>query len=547
MIELDKVGFSRPVASGDHRILKGVGLTVRPGRIVALVGPNGSGKTTLARLMCAMELPSSGTVMVDGHDPASSEAERAAVRRLVGYVQQDPVDQIVSSVVGEEVAFGPRNIGLGSREVASRVAAALGAVGLPGFEKRDTGSLSGGEQQRLALAGVLAMSPGYIVFDEPTAQLDSALRPAFRDLVSRLASREGMGIVIVTHDPLEVAMADRVVVLESGEIAWEGDSEAFWRDPALSDRVLYPSSFSAALKRLLQHGFPYRDVRTPDRMLSLLHGDSVGPDARSAVARAVRSALDFESGAASAGERSLVLDDVAFSYDNGARALDSVSLRVGAGRIVLLAGASGSGKSTLACIASGLYVPDEGAAELAGLSVDPSACGIAFQRPEDQFYQATVFDELALAPRNRGLGDDEVEGAVLAAAARVGLSSDLLSCSPFELSGGEARRVGLACVLTMGVSACVLDEPTAGLDALGRHGLHRIARELADDGMPVLVISHDLDEWIPLADSVALMASGKIVWAGAPAALLRDDAPWARAGLPAPEACRLLEAAGREG
>lgn len=209
MLEADNVSIS----FDGVKVLSGYSLSVAPGELVALVGDNGCGKSCLARALCAVQLVDEGRVVVDGHDPSVSELKRLHVRQLVGYVQQDPFDQLVCASVFDEVAFGPRNMGLDGQEVVCRVTEALTAVGLAGYEARETARLSGGEQQRLALAGVLAMEPRYLVLDEPTAQLDPTARTHMRALFAELAHDRGIGVILVTHDAHEIALADRVVRL----------------------------------------------------------------------------------------------------------------------------------------------------------------------------------------------------------------------------------------------------------------------------------------------------------------------------------------------
>ena len=211
MLEVRHAAVSLGDTGGSRFALHDISLSVAPGQIVSLVGSNGSGKSTLAALMCAVRLSIEGMVVVDGFDPAVDEHSRLEVRRLVGLVRQNPLDQIVSTLVFDEVAFGPRNLGLPELQVRQRVKEALGQCGLLGFEKRDTTALSGGEQQRLALAGVLAMHPRYLVLDEATSMLDSAIRSSFRTLVFQLAREQRIGVVQITHEPQEVLSSDRVV------------------------------------------------------------------------------------------------------------------------------------------------------------------------------------------------------------------------------------------------------------------------------------------------------------------------------------------------
>ena len=250
---------------GEPAALDGIDLRIERGSVVALVGSNGSGKSTLAQLLCGMRLADEGSCTVDGIDPARGADDRREVRRAVGLVRQHPSDQIVSTVVADEVAFGPRNLGLGSDEVARRVEAALGAVGLDGFIDRDTGALSGGEQQLLALAGVLAMEPSYLVLDEASSMLDSTARPAFRALVRSLAAERGVGVIQVTHDPVEVLGSDRAVVLDAGRVVFDGEPSALlYERSGLWDRTVVRNPLVEALRAVHALGCAPSACRDPE-------------------------------------------------------------------------------------------------------------------------------------------------------------------------------------------------------------------------------------------------------------------------------------------
>ena len=249
--------------------LHGVSLCVERGEVVALIGHNGSGKSTLGRLVCGAQVPQSGAVCVDGASTANVPG-RALVRRLVGYVGQNPADQTVSTIVSDELAFGLWNIGCTEGEIAERVANSLNAVGLAGFEDREVQSLSGGELQRLVLASVLAMEPGYLVLDEVTSQIDSTFRAQFRSLVAHLAGR-GVGVVLVTHDPLEVLSCNRVLVLDAGEVIWSGAPGSLlvdYRD--LWDWVLPPNGYADALRRAVADGFDLAGGFAPAQLAAWL-------------------------------------------------------------------------------------------------------------------------------------------------------------------------------------------------------------------------------------------------------------------------------------
>lgn len=653
--------------------LHGVSLCVERGEVVALIGHNGSGKSTLGRLVCGAQLPQSGTVCVDGASTANVPG-RALVRRLVGYVGQNPADQTVSTIVSDELAFGLWNIGCAEGEIAERVASSLDAVGLAGFEDREVPSLSGGELQRLVLASVLAMEPGYLVLDEVTSQIDSTFRSQFRGLVARLAGR-GVGVVLVTHDPLEVLSCNRVLVLEAGKVIWSGAPGSLlvdYRD--IWDWVLPPNDYADALRCAVADGFDLAGGFAPAHLAAWLRsvradvrsgaGSPLDADLDSGIGRVAGRHLDDHivfgrnlgdvivagrdsdsasvfghnsdacgvsgrdsdthsvsgrksdtqvsqngdfspdkganvriqpdngggvrippenganvrispdnginirimpenasnssipsdgAGAFSAisgndrvteGEpareaSSLAFSHVSIAYEN-AEVLNDISLSIPSGRVTLIAGRSGAGKTTLACLAAGLTKAQSGSVLLGGTAPVPGEVALAFQNPEQQLFLETVEHELAFAPRNLGCSEDEVARRVSDAASQLEIK-ELLPSDPFCLSGGQARRVALASILTLSPRAVVLDEPTAGLDALARAALHRLVQDLACKGLPVLVVSHDLEEWLAAADQVVLLADGTIAWQGTPGALASDMDAFARARLEPPESWQLRE------
>lgn len=499
------------VGYGDVEVLSGASLSVAPGELVALVGDNGSGKSTLGRVMCAAQLVDRGSVVVDGLDPSVSELERLRVRALVGRVCQDPVDQIVSSLVFDEVAFGPRNLGLDDAEVKRRVLAALDLVGMPSFADRVTTELSGGQQQRIALAGILAMHPSYLVLDEPTAQLDPSARAGFRDLFSRLAHESHMGIALITHDPAEIARADRVIDVarmgvRSGDASAGGDRA---NDARVGDVRGGGACEGDAFKGAQSTGDASLDsVRSFDACASDACAVSEGNASEGGSLMAATCARGGRADIVHA-RPVLELDGIFFSYGDRP-VLTDVSLRVHAGEVVLLAGASGAGKSTLASIAAGLVAPCSGEVRLCGAPPVPGDVGLAFQQPEAQFFLDTVYDEIAYAPRNLSCDEAEVDRRVHAAVRTVGLDEDLLSSSPFELSGGQARRVALASVLSLDAPAYIFDEPSAALDAKGRAFARRMVEGLSREGRAVLVITHDVDEWAPVSSRVVELADGSL-------------------------------------
>ena len=227
VISFESVGFryrnDAPLA------LEGVSLRVSPGELIAIVGANGSGKSTMARLCDGLLTPTSGRVLVDGLDTSDPDT-LWAVRSMVGMVFQDPDDQIVGTVVEEDCAFGPENLGVSSAEIRQRVDTALTVVGLGDMRRREPHLLSEGQKQRLAIAGALAMRPRYLVFDEPTAMLDPVGRRSILRVTEHLARIEGHGVLVVSHDVAGVARTDRVVGLAGGRVTFDGTPEQLLGD-----------------------------------------------------------------------------------------------------------------------------------------------------------------------------------------------------------------------------------------------------------------------------------------------------------------------------
>lgn len=526
---------------GDHVVMHGVDLAVAPGEIVALCGANGSGKSSLARALCGLIALQEGTVTIDADGSAAGTGASACAlpgsqERVVGYVQQDPADSIIANLVFDEVAFGPRASGLDEAEVSQRVHDALARVGLKGFESRDTGELSGGEQQRLAIAGALALHPRYLVLDEVTSMLDTPLRAGVRSCIRSLSHDDGMGILMITHDAVEVLSADRVVVMAHGAVTWEGiPHELVDTRPDIWSSLIYETPYARMARSAVLAGASGDVISNPTRLgtwLANQDADSVQAAPGERFGPIAPKELPPHDGG-------LIAQDVSFSYeDGGTGVLNHVDLHVPKGLIALLVGPSGSGKSTLAGVLAGLLEPADGTVELDGRAVHLGDVAYACQRPEDQLFLDTVFDELAFAPRNKGSHEDEVRRAVSSAARECGMGEDLLQRYPFALSGGEARRVGIAASISVSSRAVVLDEPTAGLDASGRRALHDTARSLAADGAAVLVISHDVEEWVEVADLAAIIADGVICWKGPASELLASEAPYARCQAQEPDCVR---------
>lgn len=486
-------------------------LTLPEGALVLLCGPSGSGKSTLLRLLLGLVPQLSGgrltgSLSVLGHDPTRAPPRDVAAAG-VGLLFQNPVESFVAERVGEEIAFGPENLGVPPAEIDRRVAESLVAVGLGGFERRRTRELSAGQQQRVALAGALALEPRLLLLDEPTAHLDPASARSALELIRRLNGERGTTILLSEHRlGLAAPMAERVLVLIGGRLSHDGPPRQVLAEPALpAAGVPVPRATQAAVMLRLAPPVPL----TPDELAAR--------SLTSFLASRAHEALPATCGPATLHDRAAALrfQGVSYAYPTGVDALSDVSFAVRPGEVVALVGPSGAGKSTLARLALGLLRPTRGRVELVGLATDATpfavlarAGGLVLQNPLHQLLAERVDAELRLSLRD--LPPEEADSRV----------DDLLDGlelrhvrerHPLTLSEGQRRRVALAAVLARRPRVLVLDEPTLGQDERQRSALVRIVLDLADTGVAVLAISHDAEFVNDGCDRVLALRDGRLV------------------------------------
>jgi len=555
LIELRGASFSYP---GNLKpALKPISLRVERGEYVALVGPNGSGKSSLLRLLDGLEKPSSGLVLVKGLDTAES-ANRQELRSAVGLVFQSPADQIVSTSVEEDVAFGPENLGLSRDQIAQRVDAALAAVGLEAHRRKSSHFLSAGQQQRLVVAGTIAMGAECLCFDEATSMLDPEGREAVLGLIDRLVAG-GTAVVHATHDMNQAARARRIVALDSGALVFDGKSRDFFDPegpvpPSLRKRLGLPDGDAVARAAGLEPIPGEQPDSLASRIASRLRGRSAGPgssSASTASAELSRARADAVS--------AFVVESASHSYLRGsaneASALRDFSISIPRGAIVAFVGRTGSGKSTALQLLDGLASPFAGRVVSFGLDLGAKGTDLrsvrvraplAVQRPEAALFERYAGDDVAFGPRNLGLRGRELVDRVKSAMERIGLPyAEYRDRSTRGLSGGEKRSLALAGILAMGGEALLLDEPTAALDTDSRARVMAMIAAEAAAGTTVVMATHSMEE-AALADLVAVFRDGELVALGEPERLFYEDydPSW---GIARPYAAEAAAHLGREG
>ena len=528
LIALQNVSFAYRLADGQRRpALRDVSLQIDPGEYVAVVGANGSGKSTLAQHLNALLLPDAGHVSIEGR-ASRDRAAHPEIRRTVGMVFQRPEDQIVATVVEDDVAFGLENVGVPPDEIRARVRTTLQRMGLWDERQRPPHLLSAGQQQRLALAGVLAMRPRCIIFDEVTAMLDPAGRREVRATMRRL-HQNGVTIVAITHFMDEVLDAERVIALRDGRVAVDTTPDAFFADASTLDALGLAHPPAAELRRFLQGKLPGLDPE-PLTVPALVQALDALPHTRGEPAPA---------GTEAEPERPLQVEVRALGHiylrdtPLARRALTAVDLRVAKGTTHGLLGATGSGKSTLMQHLNGLLRPQEGTVRVAGFDLsDPDVdvkavrrlAGLAFQMPETQIFKQYVGDEIAYGARLQGLDGEALRERVRWAMSLVGLDFEAFKDRlTFALSGGERRKVALASILALRPEILLLDEPTAGLDPASRRELLGHLQALSESGMTLVLSSHQMDDLGLMADRLTVLAEGESVLSGSAAHVFGHD------------------------
>jgi energy-coupling factor transporter ATP-binding protein EcfA2 len=489
--------------------IRDLSFAAHQGEILLIAGASGCGKTTLIRAINGL-IPRSykgeltGRVLVFGQETAGWKLSK--VSEKVGTVLQDPERQILGTKVLNEVAFGLENLGLDREVIIERAQEALARLRISELRDRDTFSLSGGEKQKVALAGVLAMRPSILLLDEPLASLDPASARDSLDMVRALADG-GMTVLLVEHRVEDVLRIhpERVMFLSDGEIRYLGSLDG------LSKAVNYHE-----VKLRAEDVVARARLDPPPVDLKML------PSARPAAPDA-SSLVKFEN--------------VGFGYEAETQVLRGIDLEIREGDIIAVLGANGAGKTTLVKHAIGLLKPRSGRVLVRGrdtkeVSVAQIAAtlGYVFQSPSHMLFAPTVREELAFGPLNLKHPKDEIEKEVKEALRTVNLA-DREQEPPLALSFGQQKRVSIAAILAMRSHILVMDEPTAGQDYQNYMGFMDAILQMPGFGA-VIFITHDVDLALIYANRVLLLSEGRLVADGAPEVVLRDFTQL--------EACRLV-------
>ena len=479
--------------------IRDISFQAEPGELILLAGASGSGKTTLIRCINGL-IPRSykgeveGTIRLQGQDNADMSLAR--ISQMVGTVLQDPERQILGTRVVNEVAFGLENLALSREEILQRVEVALDYLGISDLRDRETFSLSGGEKQKIAIAGILAMQPSILMLDEPLASLDPASALETLALVRRLVD-EGMTVLLVEHRVEDVLNInpDRVMFMVDGMLRYQGPIEG------------------------LSKVVDYSEIKMPAQVV--IERAATDPPPPEIVFIPAESQPTAGS---DAGEQPVDLvrfENISFWYEKGAEVLHNITMNINRGDVIAVLGPNGAGKTTLVKHAIGLLKPKTGQVLVNGVDTRKqsvaqiaSTLGYVFQSPSHMLFAPTVQEELAFGPTNLRHDPQDIEKEVQEAIEIVNLKGNE-SDPPLALSFGQQKRVSIAAILAMRSRILVMDEPTAGQDYKNYMDFMDAILQIPSFEA-ILFITHDIDLAVIYANRVLLVNDGRIAADGPP-------------------------------
>lgn len=501
LIEIHNLTFSYPEQS---QCLHQINLTIQQGDFVVLMGPSGCGKTTLLKQLKTELAPNGdlqGTILFNGTALTNLPPKRAAAE--IGFVMQNPDNQIVTDKVWHELAFGLENLGLDPLVIRRRVAEIANFFGIQHWFHKQTTELSGGQKQLLNLAAVLIMQPKVLLLDEPTAQLDPIAANNFLSTLNRIHEELGITIILIEHRLEEIlAVANRVVAMDNGTIIFDGSPRNMMQN--IPDTLL-PS------------------LPTPMKVFSTVPKGSVPITIREGQKwLANQTVSDPVTSSTTQKKTNIILEakNISFRYEKaGPAILHNFSFTLHEGQIYTILGGNGTGKSTALQVLTGLYNPQQGDIWLYGKKLKKYS--------QEQLYR-NIFALLPQDPKTLFM-EKKVKKELVKMAEEFNQSQEisnqiidqlhleyLLNRHPYDLSGGEQQKLALAKMLLRQPKILFLDEPTKGLDAYSKQEIATILKQLTEQGMTIVIVSHDIEFSAEHADYCALFFDGSLISEGVP-------------------------------
>lgn len=505
---VEHVTFSYPQI--DSPSLTDINLDIERGEFVLLVGPSGCGKSTLVRTLNGL-IPTlsggklDGRVLINGKDIKGEKIHKLALK--VGMVFQNPDTQLFSLTIGEDIAFGPENLGLPKQDIIDRTDHALDVTGLEHLRDNFIFLLSGGEKQRTAIGGIIAMDPDLFILDEPTSDLDPVGTKDVLDIIKQLNKEKNISIILIEHKIDEVVkLASRVVLMENGKITLDGDPcEIFSNhEDQMKKAGIYPPQLSEISNILNlnnnKKAMTYKTVF--ERMMKVLPESDNGLQVNNIKPVNARPHLEIK--------------ELYHQFESGTYGLKNINLQINHGEFIALIGHNGSGKTTLSHHLIGLLRPTQGkilinGTDISDLSIPKVAqeVGFLFQNPDNQIFTDRVDEEIKFGLKNMGLNDKEIVKRVNSALGMMELT-EYKNRHPHALSRGQRQRLAVASILAMEPNIIVLDEPTTGQDRAHVNKFLGQIGELNKLGKTIIFITHDMNIAAKYSKRMIVMKTGEV-------------------------------------
>jgi energy-coupling factor transport system ATP-binding protein len=537
-VEITNVTYTYP--RREAPALRLVSLSVSSGQVLAVMGPTGAGKTTLVSLLNGLiphyfEGQMSGKVLIDSLSTYQHRIQDLV--QHVGLVMQDPETQIFGITVLEDTAFGPSNLGFSRDTILALVKEALEEVRLSGYEDRLTANLSGGEKQRLALAGVLSMQPAILALDEPTSELDPVGREEVLASIRELRDNKHTTVILVEHE------TEDVLQILDGNLVWFGEPRELFRDvPKTISFSIRPPKAAELGAKLVELGWlPPGEIP--------LTVEEAQVTVRNLLGDRKFKAYDPASVYPNTARGSPIIEvrDLSHVYPGGIQALSKVDLDICEREFIAIIGQNGAGKSTLVKHFNGLLRPTSGSVKVFGVDTQATNTrelsrhvGYVFQNPDHQIFSASVEEEIRFGLTNIGLDEEEQQRRIQEALDFVGLA-DKRDRHPFMLGKGERQKVAVASILAIAPQVIIIDEPTTGLDWAGTKRMMALIRELHQKGHTVLMITHNMEIVAEYAGRVILLNQGRVLMDGTPSQVFEDHQALRAGYLEPPAMARLSQ------
>jgi len=547
IIKFDNVTYYYPSTS--KPAIDGIDLRVSEGEIVLITGPSGAGKSTLCYMLNGI-IPSSfggelqGEVIVNGQNTVEHTIGELAF--TAGLLFQDPSGQLISSTVEDEIAFGPENKGLSIEEINNKVNKYINYVNMGQFRNRHPQTLSGGQQQSVAFASILAMEPEIYVLDEPTSNLDPLGSELTLQLVKKIAQESNKTVILVEHKIEKVIdLVDRIIVMDKGKIVYDGlPDEVMSNYEKLVDIGVIPPQITQLTSILKdQRGLNIK-VKTNleegvEELKKVIPKIPSKIDTKT-IDKQFKSFRTFDQVA-------IEVKDLHFAYVPEVEVLHGVNLKIYDGEFLSIVGQNGSGKTTIVKHFNGILKPTSGDILVYGentkektISYLSTKVGYCFQNPDHQIFSSRTWDEIAYGPKNLGYDKEKITDIVKTVSKMLGIE-DILDENPYNLSKGQRQQIAVASILAMQPNIIIVDEPTTGQDPKQSRNMMELMKLLNREyNKTLVVITHDMNIAAEYSDRLVVMHSGEVLIEGTPREVFAHEELLKKSSLEPPQITKAM-------